>query len=293
MIRNLLKKVSVSRAQMNSFRNSNENSISLMKIVMVNILRENGFKSLEQFKTSSRRFLMRKTDEMQNQRFLLSFLSKNFISALKRIPSVCIGYCIFKTFFNIVGYPASINGSSMRPTLNPETKKEPEMDVYGRNIEGDCKEPNWGGVGCMESSVLDCLNIIGPVTLQDWVWVNCWRGSSLDISRGDLLIYISPKDPEEFLIKRVIALERDLVQTDGRWAEETGNEDLVRIPRGHVWVQGDNLSNTVDSNKYGPVSLGLTIGVATHIIWPLARISKLNNQAGLLLHSDTVVDRSH
>ena len=125
--------------------------------------------------------------------------------------------------------------------------------------------------------------------LQDWVWVNCWRGARLDISRGDLLIYISPKDPDELLIKRVIALENDLVRTDGRWAEETGNDDLVRIPRGHAWLQGDNLSNTVDSNKYGPVSLGLTIGVATHIVWPPGRISKLDNKAGLLHHSGTRV----
>ena len=299
MIRNLLRKVSVSRAQINNSRHSNENNISLIKILMVNIFRETGLKSLslvEQLKISSRRFLVRKTDEILNQRFYVAMERFYVFTFLKRIPTVCLGYCIFKTLFTTIGYPASINGNSMRPTLNPETKKEPEMNIYGGNVEfaADSREPNWGGPGCVESSELDLLNIIGPVTLHDWVWVNCWRGSRLDISRGDLLIYISPKDPEEFLIKRVIALETDLVQTDGRWSEETGNDDLVRIPRGHVWVQGDNLSNTVDSNKYGPVSLGLTVGVATHIIWPLARISKLNNQAGLLLHSDTVlVDRSH
>ena len=66
---------------------------------------------------------------------------------------------------------------------------------------------------------------------------------------------------------------------------------LIRIPKGHVWVQGDNLHNTVDSNKYGPVSLGLVVGVATHIVWPLGRIQRLDNERGLLIHSDTLVER--
>ena len=304
MIRHLLRKVSVSRDQINNFRHSNGN-ISLIKIFMVNILPENGPKILvEQFKISYRRFLTRKTGEILKikngiQHFgfhpftsVKNSTFKTLISTLKSIRYigfVILGYCIFKTFCTTVGYPAAINGKSMQPTFNPEKKKEAEMDVYGRNIEVNTREVNYGGCGCVESSVLDILNIIGPVIMQDWVWVNCWRGSRLDISRGDLLIYISPKDPDEFLIKRVIAVENDLVRTDGRWSEETGNDDLVRIPRGHAWVQGDNLSNTVDSNKYGPVSLGLTIGVATHIVWPPGRISKLNSQAGLRLHSNTIV----
>ena len=66
--------------------------------------------------------------------------------------------------------------------------------------------------------------------------------------RGDLLVYTSPKDPEEYLIKRLIAAEGDVIRTEGRYSQA-----VVRVPPGHVWVEGDNWDNSVDSNKYGTV----------------------------------------
>ena len=215
------------------------------------------------------------------------------IRKYKIIPSyflhAFIGYCVVRTACNTIGYPAAINGRSMRPTLNPMPSRVPQEDQHCQG--GAAGGHGWGEVGWVDSVGLEEIKFIGDTTWQEWVWVNCWRGIKLDINRGDLLIYISPKDPEEFLIKRVIAMENDLVHTDGRWTEETGNPRLIRIPRGHVWVQGDNLHNTVDSNKYGPVSLGLVVGVATHIVWPLGRIQRLDNERGLLIHSDTLVER--
>ena len=29
------------------------------------------------------------------------------------------------------------------------------------------------------------------------------------------------------------------------------------MPRGHVWIEGDNESNSNDSNQFGPVAAGL------------------------------------
>jgi len=31
------------------------------------------------------------------------------------------------------------------------------------------------------------------------------------------------------------------------------SKELIRVPRGHVWIQGDNLSNSIDSRNYGAV----------------------------------------
>uniref|UniRef100_A0A0D9RFI8 Mitochondrial inner membrane protease subunit 2 n=1 Tax=Chlorocebus sabaeus TaxID=60711 RepID=A0A0D9RFI8_CHLSB len=58
----------------------------------------------------------------------------------------------------------------------------------------------------------------------------------------------SPKNPEQKIIKRVIALEGDIVRTIGQ------KNRYVRVPRGHIWVEGDHHGHSFDSNSFGPVS---------------------------------------
>uniref|UniRef100_A0A8C6GNB3 Mitochondrial inner membrane protease subunit 2 n=1 Tax=Mus spicilegus TaxID=10103 RepID=A0A8C6GNB3_MUSSI len=58
----------------------------------------------------------------------------------------------------------------------------------------------------------------------------------------------SPKNPEQKIIKRVIALEGDIVRTIGH------KNRLVKVPRGHMWVEGDHHGHSFDSNSFGPVS---------------------------------------
>uniref|UniRef100_A0A671TZ96 Inner mitochondrial membrane peptidase subunit 2 n=1 Tax=Sparus aurata TaxID=8175 RepID=A0A671TZ96_SPAAU len=42
----------------------------------------------------------------------------------------------------------------------------------------------------------------------------------------------------------------------------------VRVPDGHFWIEGDHHGHSLDSNSFGPVSVGLLHGRASHIIWP-------------------------
>nr|XP_039256941.1 mitochondrial inner membrane protease subunit 1-like isoform X1 [Styela clava] len=82
-----------------------------------------------------------------------------------------------------------------------------------------------------------------------------------DIRRGDIVVAASPKQLNVQICKRVIALEGDEVtfQPDG----DGGYEDLAKlknykyIPRGHVWLEGDNKASSLDSRNFGPVPLGL------------------------------------
>ena len=83
--------------------------------------------------------------------------------------------------------------------------------------------------------------------MSDWVWVDCWRARQGKIKRGDVVVYISPKNPNEYLIKRVIALEGDIVETESCYSSYPLSR--LRIPGGHVWVHGDNRGISVDSNK--------------------------------------------
>uniref|UniRef100_A0A6I8PLX1 Mitochondrial inner membrane protease subunit 2 n=1 Tax=Ornithorhynchus anatinus TaxID=9258 RepID=A0A6I8PLX1_ORNAN len=79
----------------------------------------------------------------------------------------------------------------------------------------------------------------------------------------------SPKNPEQKIIKRVIALEGDIIKTMGH------KNRFVKVPRGHIWVEGDHHGHSFDSNTFGPVSLGLLHAQATHILWPPQRWQKL------------------
>lgn len=88
-----------------------------------------------------------------------------------------------------------------------------------------------------------------------------------DITRGDLVTYISPLDPTRVVCKRVIGLPGDVVCVDptGRMAPST---EHVVIPRGHVWLSGDNAEMSRDSRLYGPVSMALVRGkLVARVSW--------------------------
>ena len=44
-----------------------------------------------------------------------------------------------------------------------------------------------------------------------------------------------------------------------------------KIPKGHMWIEGDNRSNSVDSRTYGPVPMGLIEAKVKARLFPFAR----------------------
>lgn len=90
-------------------------------------------------------------------------------------------------------------------------------------------------------------------------------------------------------MKRVIALGGDTVVLDPRRrpgvdadgepkaSERTAMKGWdamaprVRVPYGHVWVEGDNWRASSDSNYFGPVSRSLIVGRAVGVVWPVGR----------------------
>lgn len=91
------------------------------------------------------------------------------------------------------------------------------------------------------------------------------------VSRGDLIDFVSPRDPSYSACKRVIGIEGDVVCLDPSDISRTGKDQVwIRVPVGHLWVAGDNLSNSVDSREYGPLPLGLVRGKI------MARVSRLS-----------------
>ncbi|XP_042218987.1 mitochondrial inner membrane protease subunit 2-like [Homarus americanus] len=107
---------------------------------------------------------------------------------------------------------------------------------------------------------------------SDFVFLNRWSSRSFHYSRGDMVSLISPKDPSQKIIKRIIALEGDLIRTIGYKTR------YIRIPEGHCWVEGDHTGHSLDSNFFGPVAIGLITAKASQIVWPPRRWQWLESE---------------
>jgi signal peptidase I len=105
-----------------------------------------------------------------------------------------------------------------------------------------------------------------------------------DPSRGDIVVLNSPINPEEDLVKRIVAVAGDRVAvTDGRlYVNDVPQEEPylleqdmrgemaeITVPDGHVFVMGDNRNNSGDSRMFGPVPTDSLIGSAFVIYWPV------------------------
>ncbi len=112
----------------------------------------------------------------------------------------------------------------------------------------------------------------------EWVVENRWI-SSKNLSRGDLVTYVSPLAPSRAVCKRIIGLPGDTVCVDPTGAEAPSTEHVV-IPKGHVWLTGDNAEASRDSRMYGPVSMSLIKGklvARVRISWIQRSSSDLRN----------------
>jgi inner membrane protease subunit 2 len=102
---------------------------------------------------------------------------------------------------------------------------------------------------------------------RDWVLVDKVAPRYGALARGEVVLLRSVQHPDRLLLKRLAALEGDWVVTS--------RGDYVHIPRGHCWVEGDNRSDSIDSNSFGAVPLGVVTGRATHVVWPPWRVGRI------------------
>ncbi|KAF8897421.1 peptidase S24/S26A/S26B/S26C, partial [Infundibulicybe gibba] len=79
-----------------------------------------------------------------------------------------------------------------------------------------------------------------------------------------------PNNQRRLLIKRIIGIEGDMVKTLPPYPEP-----VVHVPKGHVWVEGDEPHHSDDSNRFGPVPLGLAESRLMLLVWPPHRIGPL------------------
>ncbi|XP_072856606.2 mitochondrial inner membrane protease subunit 2 isoform X2 [Pogona vitticeps] len=95
----------------------------------------------------------------------------------------------------------------------------------------------------------------------DIVLLNHWSIRNYEVQRGDIVSLVSPSNPEQKIIKRVIALEGDIIKTISY------KKKYVKIPHGHVWVEGDHHGHSFDSNAFGPAICRLTGDIFCQTDW--------------------------
>uniref|UniRef100_A0A1B0FYA8 Mitochondrial inner membrane protease subunit n=2 Tax=Phlebotomus papatasi TaxID=29031 RepID=A0A1B0FYA8_PHLPP len=131
--------------------------------------------------------------------------------------------------------------------------------------------------------------------------ISCRRNR---IDRGDVITAISPNQPSKIICKRVFAISGDRILagmpgdhkdsssvnvsalTDRNVALSQAELDKIEylktrrkriiIPRGHVWLEGDNKDNSADSRYYGAIPQGLIKSRAVARVWPLSEITILS-----------------
>jgi len=144
------------------------------------------------------------------------------------------------------------------------------------------------------------------LVVNDRVLVNKLSYRMHGIHRGDVVVFKRPADEPasdvKDLIKRVIGLPGEhisitdgKVHINGRALKEpyTNNLDSIysvcgagvvtgidtadglTIPKDHVFVMGDNRTNSHDSRCFGPIPENIVVGRAFAIIWPPSKIGGL------------------
>ncbi len=119
---------------------------------------------------------------------------------------------------------------------------------------------------------------------QDRLFINKFVYRFEKISRGDVVVFHYPRDPEKSYIKRVIALPGDSLRIDAgrvyvngeridegyvpRQYRDSRSMPEIVVPANQFFVMGDHRSISSDSRDFGPVSRELIYGKAAFVYWP-------------------------
>ncbi|XP_075079336.1 mitochondrial ATP-independent inner membrane protease subunit 1a-like [Nicotiana tabacum] len=111
-------------------------------------------------------------------------------------------------------------------------------------------------------SMLPTLNLTGDVLLAEHL------SPLLDkLGPGDVVLVRSPDNPRKTVTKRIVGMEGDTVTFLADPARSNRHVTL-KVPKGHVWIQGDNIYASKDSRQLGPIPYGLILGKVLCRVWP-------------------------
>jgi signal peptidase I len=134
-------------------------------------------------------------------------------------------------------------------------------------------------------------SMVPTLLVGDRMLVNKFIYRFTEPKRGDIIVFQSVDNPKEDLIKRVVGVPGDEIAVrsgklflNGELQKEPyTNKKLpdrsffakTTVPKGHVFVMGDNRANSFDSRRFGPVPEKNIEGEAFLRFWPPDRAGPL------------------
>ncbi len=190
-------------------------------------------------------------------------------------------------------------------TTQPDTQVQPEIQPE--------QTENWKrfALDILETIILAVILYIGIntvsarvkvegvsmiPTLQDgeYILVNRLAYKIGEPQRGDIIVFTSPTNEGQDLIKRVIGLPGETITIRDGVVKVNGvplSESYIAqapaytgewvVPEGQLFVLGDNRNDSQDSHQWGLLPIENVIGKAVLIYWPPKEWKLIN-------HTDTV-----
>lgn len=110
-----------------------------------------------------------------------------------------------------------------------------------------------------------------------------------EFSRGDIIVFHYPPNPQEDYIKRVIGIPGDEVRIGNQSVLVNGYEleepyisaepqydGTWKVPPGFLFVLGDNRNQSSDSHSWGFVPVENVVGKALVVYWPFSELKLLS-----------------
>ncbi|XP_051125785.1 uncharacterized protein LOC127247800 [Andrographis paniculata] len=87
------------------------------------------------------------------------------------------------------------------------------------------------------------------------------------VGSGDVVVVRRPDEPRNVVCKRIKAVNGDAVSYLSD-AETSSERETVVVPKGHLWVEGDNTHNSRDSRQFGAVPYAMVESRVFFVVWP-------------------------
>ena len=134
-------------------------------------------------------------------------------------------------------------------------------------------------------------SMLPGLTDQERIFINKFVYHLEPIERGDIVVFLYPRDTSKSYIKRVIAVGGDRVAiSDGRVYvngkrlrepyvpadfRDDRSMDEITVPQGSYFMLGDHRSSSSDSRDFGPVERKYVYGKAVFVYWPMEKVGVL------------------